>query len=118
MHIPDAKRSKFDAKSIECVHLGYAEHKKAYILLHKPSNRIVESRDVHFDEGALGGQSRVIIDPKDAPDDGDNDADTDAGGMMRMIVIPCRLGQSYAAATFRTDRLRLRTLRNCGRMTP
>ncbi len=69
VHIPAAKRTKFGAKSLECVHLGYSENKKAYILLHRPTNRIIESRDVFFDEGATSGQSRVVIDPTDAPDD-------------------------------------------------
>ncbi|KAF8153438.1 hypothetical protein B0H34DRAFT_105597 [Crassisporium funariophilum] len=45
-----------------------SEHKKAYILVHRPSGRIIESRDVFFDEGSSAGQSRVIIDPTDAPD--------------------------------------------------
>ena len=35
VHIRDKKRTKFDAKSIECVLLGYCDHKRAYRLLHR-----------------------------------------------------------------------------------
>jgi len=41
--------------------LGYSEHKRAYILLHRPSGRIFESRDVHFDEGDGAEAERVVI---------------------------------------------------------
>ena len=61
-HIPHEKRQKLDAKTIECTHLGYSEHKRAYILLHRPSGRIFESRDVHFDEGDGAEAERVVID--------------------------------------------------------
>lgn len=57
----DERRQRFDPKSIECIHLGYAEHRKAYVCLQRSSGRIVESRDVVFDEGINGGSSRVKI---------------------------------------------------------
>ena len=60
-HIPHEKRQKLDAKTIECTHIGYSEHKRAYILLHRPSGRIFESRDVHFDEGDGAEAERVVI---------------------------------------------------------
>ena len=60
-HVPHEKRQKLDAKTIECTHLGYSEHKRAYILLHRPSGRIFESRDVHFDEGDGAEAERVVI---------------------------------------------------------
>ncbi|CDO75139.1 hypothetical protein BN946_scf184772.g6 [Trametes cinnabarina] len=62
VHIPAKKRSKFDAKSLECVLLGYCKHKRAYRLLHRPSGRILESRDVVFDEGDPNGvPTRIVV---------------------------------------------------------
>ena len=60
-HILHEKRQKLNAKTIECTHIGYSEHKQAYILLHKPSGHIFGSRDVHFDEGDGAGAERVVI---------------------------------------------------------
>jgi hypothetical protein len=60
-HVPHEKCQKLNAKTIECTHLGYSEHKRAYILLHRPSGRIFESRDVHFDEGDGAEAERVVI---------------------------------------------------------
>jgi transposase InsO family protein len=62
VHIPDEKRQKLSVKSLECVNLGYAEHRKAYVCLHRATGRIVESRDIVFDEGDPQGPSRVKID--------------------------------------------------------
>ncbi|THG98316.1 hypothetical protein EW026_g3859 [Hermanssonia centrifuga] len=59
VHIPDEKRNKLDAKSLECTHLGYAENRKAYRLVHRPSGKIIESCDVVFHEGSA--PSRVLI---------------------------------------------------------
>jgi Reverse transcriptase (RNA-dependent DNA polymerase)/gag-polypeptide of LTR copia-type/GAG-pre-integrase domain len=61
VHVPHEKRQKLDKKTLECTHLGYSEHKRAFILAHRSSGRIVESRDVHFDEGELVEPSRVRI---------------------------------------------------------
>ena len=62
MHIPDEKRRKLDAKSLECIRIGYAEGKKAFVCLHRPTGRIFESRDVVFDEKDENGPTRVSID--------------------------------------------------------
>ena len=61
VHVPDEKRQKLDKKTLKCAHLGYAEHKRAFILVHRSSGHIVESRDVHFDESELVEPSRVRI---------------------------------------------------------
>jgi hypothetical protein len=60
-HVPQEKCQKLDSKTIECTYLGYSEHKKAYTLIHRSSGRLVESRDVYFDEGKLVEPSRVRI---------------------------------------------------------
>jgi hypothetical protein len=49
-HIPKEKCDKFAATSMECIYIGYAKNRKAYRLYHKPSQRILKSRDVTFDE--------------------------------------------------------------------
>lgn len=62
VHIPEEKRQKLGVKSLECVNLGYAEHRRAYVCLDRKTGRIVESRDIVFDEGDPQGPSRVKID--------------------------------------------------------
>ncbi len=61
VHIPDEKRRKLDPKSLECIFLGYAEHRRAFRALHRPTNRIFESRDVRFDEGLGAAPNRVEL---------------------------------------------------------
>jgi len=61
VHVPDKRQQKLDLKSIECIHLGYVEHRKAYVCLHRSSGQIIESRDVVFEEGDDGGPSHVKI---------------------------------------------------------
>lgn len=72
-HVPQERRQKLDSKTIECTYLGYSEHKKAYTLVHRSSGRLVESRDVHFDEGELVEPSRVIIETEVS----ENEAETE-----------------------------------------
>ncbi|THH12525.1 hypothetical protein EW146_g7606 [Bondarzewia mesenterica] len=49
--VPKAQRRKLDAKSLKCTLIGYIPNRKAYRLVHRPSGRIIESRNVVFDEG-------------------------------------------------------------------
>jgi transposase InsO family protein len=51
VHVPDVQRSKLGAKSLICTFLGQAENRKAFRLVHRPTRRFLESRDVVFDEG-------------------------------------------------------------------
>ena len=50
MHVPDAKRTKLDDKSLCCVLLGVSEVSKAYKLYDPVSQKNVIRRDVVFDE--------------------------------------------------------------------
>ena len=68
VHVPDEKCRKLNLKSFEGVFLGYAEHRKSYVVLDKQSKRIYESRDVGFDEGLDSSTDRVVIDPDDTFD--------------------------------------------------
>lgn len=49
-HIPKQKRTKLDAKSIECIFIGYSNESKAYRLFNPINKKIVISRDVVFIE--------------------------------------------------------------------
>ena len=73
VHVPDEKRQKLDKKTLECAHLGFSEHKRAFILVHRSSGRIVESRDVHFDESELVEPGRVRIETEATQDKAETD---------------------------------------------
>ena len=47
--------------TLECIYLGYSEHKKAFVLLHHSSGRIIESKDMHFDKSKSIEPNRVKI---------------------------------------------------------
>ncbi|TFY61846.1 hypothetical protein EVG20_g6900 [Dentipellis fragilis] len=74
VHIPKSRRRKLDVKSLECTFIGYAQNCKAYQLVHRPSGRIIESRDVVFDEN-MGPRERIHIDTEDDNDTEDADDD-------------------------------------------
>ena len=57
MFIPDQNRKKLDAKSIECILVGYCENQKAYRLFDPTTNSIRISRDVLFDESNCNSAS-------------------------------------------------------------
>ena len=57
--VPDPKRTKLGPRALKSVFLGYAENSKAYRLLNKDSNVIIESRDVEFLETSFLGNSNV-----------------------------------------------------------
>ena len=49
-YIPKDDRRKLDAKSIECIFVGYYDDQKAYKLFHPSLNKLIASRDVVFHE--------------------------------------------------------------------
>jgi hypothetical protein len=53
MHIPEKERGKLSTCSLICMFLGFAEHCKAYKLVHQLSCRLLQSHNVIFDEGGL-----------------------------------------------------------------
>ena len=50
VHIPNEERSKLDAKSKQCIFLGYQKGVKGFKLWNPKANKVVISRDVVFDE--------------------------------------------------------------------
>ena len=53
MHISSEERSKLDAKSKQCIFLGYQKGVKGFKLWDPKANKVVISRDVVFDEKAM-----------------------------------------------------------------
>ena len=51
VHVPDKKCRKLDAKSLECVFIGFTPSKSGYRFLHHNTGRILNPCDVFFDEG-------------------------------------------------------------------
>ena len=52
-YIPKDDRRKVDAKSIECVFVGYYDDQKAYKLFHPSSHKLIASRDVVFHDNTV-----------------------------------------------------------------
>ena len=50
MHVPDASRTRWNAKSQKCVFLGYSEESKGYRLYSPTTKKVIISRDVVFEE--------------------------------------------------------------------
>lgn len=53
VHVPGDERSKLDAKSKQCIFLGYEKGVKGYKLWDSQSKKVVISRDVVFDEASM-----------------------------------------------------------------
>ena len=50
IHVPEARRTKLEDRSVPCVLLGVSEESKAYRLYNPITKKIVISRDVVFEE--------------------------------------------------------------------
>ena len=48
VHVPKEKRKMLDAKSKNCVFVGYLDHKKGYKFYDSVTRSMVVSRDVNF----------------------------------------------------------------------
>lgn len=62
VHVPSAKRSKFDEKSVKLTFVGYSEDHKGYRFLDPTTNRVTISRDARFIE--LGNGSEQLAERK------------------------------------------------------
>ena len=75
-NVPDACRTKLDAKAKKCVFLGYSEGAKAYRIM-SVEMKIIRSRDVtfceestvgpHLEDGPSGRCEEVIVDTSSKP---------------------------------------------------
>ena len=61
VHVPRSERSKFDSKSIKCVHVGYCETQKAFRLYDPNSRKVLISRDVIFNEERLKENNTISL---------------------------------------------------------
>ena len=59
-HLPAQKRDKLDSKALKCIFIGYSSERKAYRLYHFDSGRILDSRDVVFDENAFWNDQKQL----------------------------------------------------------
>src|SRR5260221_7071748 len=59
-HIPKVDQTKLSECTIECVHVGFAEEKRAYLLWNWECCQLIESWDVKFEEGDR--EERVTVD--------------------------------------------------------
>ena len=78
VQVPKKYRAKFDHKSIECQYLGFAKGKKVFLLFDRANRRVIESRDVKFNENL--DMERIIV---------GNDDDNDRG-MWIWRIAPTR----------------------------
>lgn len=53
VHIPEEQRRKLDQKALKCILVGYCEASKAYRMWNPTTRKLIISRDVAFDEGAV-----------------------------------------------------------------
>ena len=68
-YIPKDDRRKLDAKSIECVFVGYYDYQKAYRLFHPSSHKLIASRDVVFHENRDISNMMNNADEEQMPDE-------------------------------------------------
>lgn len=57
IHIPKAKRSKWDVKAREMIFVGYCQDRKGYRLIDPVTYEIISARDVHFLENQMHYQT-------------------------------------------------------------
>uniref|UniRef100_H3H8A1 Integrase catalytic domain-containing protein n=1 Tax=Phytophthora ramorum TaxID=164328 RepID=H3H8A1_PHYRM len=84
VHVPKAKRTKFDARSVRCRFLGYSEHEKAYRFEELESSRVLVSRDAQFMEDVFDSGRRdyhqrevVVIQDEETTDQDSSQSDED-----------------------------------------
>ncbi len=98
--VPDARRTKLDAKAEKCVFLGYCEGTKGYRLMSVETKKIIRSRDVtfceestvgpHLEDGPSGRCGDVIVDTSSKSpivnvgdeDDGEEDGKLEASSSL------------------------------------
>lgn len=78
VHVPEARRTKLENRSVPCVLLGVSEESKAYRLYNPITKKIVISRDVVFEENKewdwdTSYEQQVLIELEWGEDQGDTD---------------------------------------------
>lgn len=83
VHISNQKRTKFDDKSIKCMHLGLSSESKAYRMYNPATKKILISRDVVFAENESWEWNKNGAEARDGVldwgDNEDSENDEEAG---------------------------------------
>lgn len=66
VHVPDANRTKFDAKAEKCVFIGYDTQRKGWKCMNPKTHKFITSRDVVFDEMS-SYYDRPVVAQNEAP---------------------------------------------------
>jgi len=66
VHVPEQVRSKLSTHSMACTFLGFAQQCSVFRLVHRPTQKFIESCDIVFDEGGpTPRHKRIILEPDD-----------------------------------------------------
>ena len=76
-HTPKIDQTKFGERTVECIHVGFTEDKKAYTLYSRERRRLFESRDVEFEEGE--DRERVQMDDDSGGEEYETEVNDDNG---------------------------------------
>src|SRR5260370_41698269 len=78
VHVTKVDQTKLSECTTECVHIGFAEEKQAYLLYNCECQWVFDSHNMEFKE--VEGMERVTIDSDDSDDgDGDGDGEVESG---------------------------------------
>jgi len=61
VHVPEQVRGKLSACSMTCTFLGFAQQYSVFHLVHRPTQKFLESRDIVFNEGGPSPHHEHII---------------------------------------------------------
>jgi len=68
VHVPAHARGKLSAHLMACTFLGFAQQRSAFRVVHRPTKKFLESRDVVFDEGGpTPRHEHIILEPDNTP---------------------------------------------------
>ena len=83
LHVPDERRSKLDAKALECIHVGYSPHRPGtWRVLVLSTGKVAESRDVSFTEGQFTFRGERLAAAMGWPGSIDTDSEEDREALV------------------------------------
>jgi hypothetical protein len=66
VHVPEQARGKLSACSMTCTFLSFAQQCSTFHLIHRPTQKFLESHDIIFNEGGLSPcHKHIILGPDD-----------------------------------------------------
>src|SRR5258708_7948159 len=85
-HVPKVHQTKLGKCSIECIHIGFADDKKAYVLYSQEWRQLIKSWDVEFEEVEDRERERVNVDPDDNTNLEDSEGEDDTSNPQRVNI--------------------------------